>query len=191
MNSFHLPGYYWYVKGEIPIATQVDIDTIIPICTDVLYASFRRLGFDEFSREVRTLIPKAERQPDLLAKLKCYYNRQLLIQITSKPIPITDQYITIQLKREPGAEIQMDILAIQKYYRDVNYNIKYLVVIVDIYSRFVWCAPVGKLKVAKVLAAIAYAFSRPGIAVQCFEYIQNKVQRILIDGGSEFKKISQ
>ena len=36
MNSFHLPGYYWYVKGEIPITTQVDIDTIIPICTDVL-----------------------------------------------------------------------------------------------------------------------------------------------------------
>jgi hypothetical protein len=82
----------------------------------------------------------------------------------------------------------MDILAIQKYYRDVNYNIKYLVVIVDIYSRFLWCAPVGKLKAAKVLAAIAYAFSRPGIAVQFFQHIQNKVKRIVIDGGSEFKK---
>jgi hypothetical protein len=79
----------------------------------------------------------------------------------------------------------MDILAIQKYYRDVNYNIKYLVVIVDIYSRFVWCAPVGQLKVGK---AITYAFSRPGIAVQCFQYIQNKVQRVVIVGGSEFKR---
>ena len=46
MNSFHLPGYYWYVKGEIPITTQVDIDTIIPICTDVLNASFRKFGFE-------------------------------------------------------------------------------------------------------------------------------------------------
>ena len=61
MNSFHLPGYYWYVKGEIPITTQVDIDTIIPICTDVLYSSFRRLGFDEFSSEVLARIPKANR----------------------------------------------------------------------------------------------------------------------------------
>ena len=61
MNSFHLPGYYWYVKGEIPITTQVDIDTIIPVCTDVLYSSFQRLGFDEFSSEVLARIPKANR----------------------------------------------------------------------------------------------------------------------------------
>ena len=188
MNSFHLPGYYWYVKGEIPITTQVDIDTIIPICTDVLYSSFRRLGFDEFSSEVLARIPKANRTKGSLGKIKYFYNRQLLYQLTSKPIPTTDQYITVPRKREPAGEVQMDILAIQKYYRDVNYNIKYLVVIVDIYSRFVWCAPVGQLKVGKVLSAITYAFSRPGIAVQVFEYIQNKVQRVVIDGGSEFKK---
>ena len=131
MNNFQLPGFYWYVKGEVLLIHE-DIDTLVPICERALYSSIRRLGFDEFSREVLKLIPKAERQPDLLGKLKCYYNRQLLIQITSKPISITDQYITIPLKREPGAEIQMDILAIQKYYRDVTYNIKYLVVIIDI-----------------------------------------------------------
>ena len=159
MNSFHLPGYYWYVKGEIPITTQVDIDTIIPICTDVLYSSFRRLGFDEFSSEVLARIPKANRTKGSLGKIKYFYNRQLLYQLTSKPIPTTDQYITVPRKREPAGEVQMDILAIQKYYRDVNYNIKYLVVIVDIYSRFVWCAPVGQLKVGKVLSAITYAFS--------------------------------
>ena len=69
MNSFHLPGYYWYVKGEIPITTQVDIDTIIPICTDVLYASFQRLGFDEFSSEVLARIPKANHTKGSLGKI--------------------------------------------------------------------------------------------------------------------------
>ena len=105
MNSFHLPGYYWYVKGEIPITTQVGNDTIIPVCTDVLYSSFRRLGFDEFSSEVLARIPKANRTKSSLGQIKYFYNRQLLYQLTSKPIPTTDQYITVPRKREPAGEV--------------------------------------------------------------------------------------
>jgi hypothetical protein len=105
MNSFHLQGYYWYVSGEIPITTQVDIDTIIRVCTDVLYSSFRRLGFDEFSSEVLSRIPKANRTNGSSEKIKYFYNRQLLYQITSKPIPTSDQYITVPQKREPAGEV--------------------------------------------------------------------------------------
>ena len=63
MNNFQLPGFYWYVKGEV-LLIQEDIDTLVPICERVLYSSIRRLGFDEFSREVLKLIPKAERQTE-------------------------------------------------------------------------------------------------------------------------------
>ena len=48
MNSSHLPGYYWYVKGEIPITTQVDIDTIDPAVEPDLarFVNFLKLAGD-------------------------------------------------------------------------------------------------------------------------------------------------
>ena len=39
--------------------------------------------------------------------------------MTSKPIKTSETYVSIPLKREPGYELQMDILALQSYYREV------------------------------------------------------------------------
>ena len=71
----------------------------------------------------------------------------------------------------------------------MNYHIKYLVVAVDIYSRFVWVYPVKALDVDRVTNALLRAFSRPGISKKYFHKIRNQVRIITVDGGSEFKKI--
>jgi hypothetical protein len=70
----------------------------------------------------------------------------------------------------------------------VNYHLKYLVVAVDICSRFVWVYPVEALDVDRVTNALRRAFSRPEISEQYFHKIRNQVRTITVDGGSEFKK---
>jgi hypothetical protein len=185
MSLFHLPGFYWFLEDEAYDETM--LNEITAYCERVMYSNFRILGYHEFKTEVLRLITKQEGY-NYDPILKYFYNRQLLIQMTSKPIETSETYVSIPLKREPGYELQMDILALQSYYREVNYNIRYLVVIIDTYTRFVWCAPVGQLTVPKVLSAIAHAFSRPGIASQFFHFLRELVANITVDGGSEFKK---
>ena len=101
---------------------------------------------------------------------------------------IDSPYVSIPIDRKPNFEIQMDILALNQYFRDVNYNVRYLVVIVETYTRFVWSFPTTNLTVEKVKNAIFLAFSRPGLSEQYFKFLQPQLRKITIDGGSEFKK---
>ena len=134
MSLFHLPGFYWFLEDEAYDETM--LNEITAYCERVMYSNFRILGYHEFKNEVLRLITKQEGY-NYDPILKYFYNRQLLIQMTSKPIETSETYVSIPLKREPGYELQMDILALQSYYREVNYNIRYLVVIIVTYTRFV------------------------------------------------------
>jgi hypothetical protein len=97
-------------------------------------------------------------------------------------------HVTIPLKRSPANEIQLDILHLNQHFFNINYHIRYVVVAVDIFSRFIWMYPVIQLDVEKVANALFRAFSRPGISKNYFEKIRNEIRIITVDGGSEFKK---
>ena len=97
-------------------------------------------------------------------------------------------HVTVPLKRAPAHEKQLDILHLNQHFFNINYHIRYLVVAVDIFSRFVWMYPVVQLEVDKVANALFRAFSRPGISKHYFEKIRNDIRFITVDGGSEFKK---
>ena len=82
----------------------------------------------------------------------------------------------------------MDILQLNQHFYNINYHVKYLVVAVEFFSRFVWVHPVQELKVDKVTNALLRAFSRPGIEKDYFDSIRDFVTVVDVDGGSEFKK---
>jgi len=63
------------------------------------------------------------------------------------------------------------------------------VVIVDTYSRFIWCCPVANLQSIKVQKAFISALMRPGISEKNYNNIREKVERLVVDGGSEFKSV--
>jgi hypothetical protein len=120
--------------------------------------------------------------------IKYFYNRQPIIQITQNPISTEKIHVTIPLQRNPASEIQLDILQLNEQFYNVNYHIKYLVVAVDIYTRFVWLYPVVALDVDKVTNALFRAFSRPGLSQRYFHKIREQIRTVTVDGGSEFKK---
>ena len=124
-----------------------------------MYKGFRVMGYHEFESKCLAILG-----PENEPYIKWFYNRQPIIQITQKPISTNHSHITIPLQREQASEIQMDILQLNKQFFKVNYHIKYLVVSVDIYSRFVWVYPVKALDVDRVTNALLRAFSRPGIS---------------------------
>jgi hypothetical protein len=66
------------------------------------------------------------------------------------------------LKRSPSHEIQLDIYFSQHFCNN-NYHLRYVVVAVDIFSRFVWLYPVIELDVEKVKNGLLRAISHPGL----------------------------
>jgi hypothetical protein len=199
--TYPLPGYFSYVENEVDDPHLLkSYDYIFDVCRNIVYNNNDALHF--FIRNgIRTLIERVNHILHLHSSLNphehnyiggivtYWYNRQYFIQLTSIPKPInTNHYYTQPIKREPNAEIQMDILQLNSYFREINYNVRYLIVIVDVYSRFVWAQPVTNLKKASVTHAIEYALSRPGIAEEYYNFIKPLVKRVVYDGGSEFKK---
>ena len=184
-SLFHLPGWYWYLEGEKDLFSlnRFQVEYLVNICLRVMYKEFRIMGYEEFSQKCLRIIHK-EHEP----YIKYFYNRQPIIQITQKPFQTTKFHVTIPLQRNPASEIQLDILQLNEQFYNVNYHIKYLVVAVDIYSRFVWLYPVVALDVDKVTNALFRAFSRPGLSQRYFHKIREQIRTITVDGGSEFKK---
>jgi hypothetical protein len=183
---FHLPGWYWYLQGEKDIRelnNHHQAEYFLNVFLRIMYKEFRVMGYHEFETQCNLVLP-----PGNEPYIKWFYNRQPIIQITQKPLSTNHSHVTIPLQREQASEIQMDILQLNEQFFNVNYHIKYLVVAVDIYSRFVWVYPVKALDVDRVTNALLRAFSRPGISEQYFHKIRNQVRTITVDGGSEFKK---
>jgi hypothetical protein len=182
---FHLPGWYWYLENEKDIRelNRHQAENFLQVFLRIMYKEFRVMGYHEFESKCLKIIHSGN-EP----YIKWFYNRQPIIQVTQKPISTNHSHVTIPLQREPASEIQMDILQLNEHFFNVNYHIKYLVVAVDIYSRFVWLYPVKALDVDRVTNALLRAFSRPGISEQYFHKIRNQVHTITVDGGSEFKK---
>ena len=197
MSKFYLPGYYWYLDGEKDLSqlSPSRREHIFGVCQHVMNNfSVRIFGFHEFSRYVLQLLESKEfvhanlDRDKYLPYIIWYYNRALLIQLTQKPIQVKQrQYVSVPMQRSPAKELQLDILKLSQYFREVNYEIGYFVVIVDVYSRYVWAAPVSNLTVKKVSAAIFQAFSRTSLPKTYFEKIHDQIRKITVDGGSEFK----
>jgi len=186
---FYLPGWYWYLEDEKDFRELPNAENVLAVCLRVLSAEFRIMGFHEFF----TTVAKLLRQPNqnrinYEPYLKYIYNRHPVIQLTSKPFSTASVHVTIPLKRSPANEIQLDILHLNQHFFNINYHIRYVVVAVDIFSRFIWMYPVIQLDVEKVANALFRAFSRPGISKDYFEKIRNEIRMITVDGGSEFKK---
>ena len=66
---------------------------------------------------------------------------------------------------------------------------KYLVVIVDTFSRFLWTCPVASLKAIKFQKAFISALSRPWEVVENYHFLRDKIQRVVIDGGGDYKDV--
>jgi hypothetical protein len=193
---FHLPGWYWFLEGEKNPEELLNnneddenskeqlVKHILQVCYRVMYfQDFRIIGYHEFVTNCLYATGLGY-EP----YIKFFYNRQPIVQITQKPISTNHIHITIPLQRLPAQDLQMDILQLNKYFFNINYHVKFLIVVVDIYSRFVWLHPVQVLEVANVTNALLRAFSRPGLARRYFDKIRNTVRFVTIDGGSEFKK---
>jgi hypothetical protein len=186
-----IPGYYWWLDNESDEPNPANIQQV---CQHVLYGSlergvFYRGGFQTFLANVKRLLvmnprPAAE---ILESYIKYFWNRQLVVQMTSVPIMIPYHVITVPLQRSSSAlHIQADILYLRQQEKQLGFH--FLLVVVEIYSRFVWMAAVKELKGPLIIRAFLKAFTRPGIAIDFYEYLQDKIDKVTVDGGSEFKR---
>ena len=185
---FYLPGWYWYLEDEKDFRELPNAENFLAVCLRVISEEFRIMGFHELFATVSKILRQPNNRFNYEPYLKYVYNRHPFIQMTSKPLSTASVHVTIPLKRSPAHEIQLDILHLNQHFFNINYHIRYVVVAVDIFSRFVWMYPVVQLDVAKVANALLRAFSRPGISKDYFEKIRDEIGIITVDGGSEFKK---
>ena len=170
-SLFHLPGWYWYLQDENDFQEIRNAENFLQVCLRVISKEFRIMGFSEFSSTVSKLLHNSvtdENKIDYRPYLKYIYNRHPFIQIIAKPLSTASVHVTIPLKREPANEIQLDILHLNQHFFNINYHIRYMIVAVDIFSRFVWMYPVIQLDVDKVANALFRAFSRSGISKNYF-----------------------
>lgn len=147
------PGYYSFVLGECSPRTGktqlaeevrpgVTIKDFFDIAmyTNVEKKNFYLLGINRFIKQIEAIrpdyFPAGVKLP--LSLIKFYYNRQLIVQMTSLPIKIptaktadNEHHVVVPLYRQPNYELQVDMLALQQDQRAVNYRFKFLVVIVD------------------------------------------------------------
>ena len=185
---FHLPGWYWYLEDEKDFRELPNAENFLEVCLRVISEEFRMKGFHELFTTISRILRQPNNRISYEPYFKYIYNRHPFIQMISKPLSTASVHVTIPLKRAPAHEIQLDILHLNQHFFNINYHIRYLVVAVDIFSRFVWMYPVVQLEVDKVANALFRAFSRPGISKHYFEKIRNDIRFITVDGGSEFKK---
>jgi hypothetical protein len=203
------PGFYNYVLGECDartgktqLAEEVRPGVTIKDFFDIVMYSkvekktFYLLGLNRFKKQIAALkpdyFPATTELP--LSLIKFYYNRQLIVQMTSLPIKIptarssdNPHHVIVPLFRLPNYELQVDMLALQLKTRALNYGMKFLVVIVDTFSDYIWSYPVATTESKKVFSAFIRALSRPGKPHDFYLQLRNKIRRIVVDGGSEFK----
>ena len=201
-----VPGWYSWVKGnEIPIPQNH-----IRYCDHVLYDQvstsqrFYKYNFEVFIRKCtkyyrENKIPKHVGNSILICYWRYYYNRQLIFQMTKKPIMNhyvvrkKDRYPTYMLQRNPGHELQLDIWEYHDPY--TNKRVKYLI-ITEIYTRYVWMQRVVKAtnQLGITARTTFNAFRQAmfmgqkdnSIGYQFHEYLHNRVQIIRMDNGVEF-----
>ena len=194
-----VPGYYSYVANEASTEeAQQKLNennhALRNICYSTLYSflnspdQFYHLSLNRFVRAVRQQCIQHHIPTFNIDKSIIYfYNRQFFIQLISTPQVFPGQNISIPLSKTPNNEIQVDILQFSEDQRISNFNMGYLVVIEEPFSRFLWAYPTAAIDSAKVRKAFFLAFSRPGVGHHFYSFLRDKVQRIVVDGGSEFK----
>ena len=200
------PAYKSFVAGECsPEIAQTKLAQYRPILEWCMYkqidqtldkSAFYHVGFQKFVYDVRQ---QFERQHKILSIedetiVKYFYNRQLIVQMTMHPQhfgnePNNPFHVSVPLYKAPHFELQTDILQLLPQESKVNFNMKYLVVIVDTFTRFIWCCPTPNLQASKVQKAFITALTRPGDSNINYEFLRDKIQRVVVDGGSEFKAV--
>ena len=189
----YLPGYYAFLldeSGTPPNAILYDIfyDTLY-LQTPGQQTRFFLDGFTVFFNRVYRNIQNQNIQitrDALTPYVKHFWNRQFVIQIILVPTKFKYYNVSVPLHRHSSSfNIQADIMYLGVTER--RYGYKYLVVIIETYSRFLWVKPVKRLRAQEVGVAIAHAFNRQGLANDFFLYLRDKVHEITIDGGSEFR----
>lgn len=198
-----IPGYMSYVAGETadPQSAERQLhmngNALWNVCYHVMYSfespdsspdEYYHLGVNRFLRKCREVMhTHGMNTHGIDGVLIYFYNRQFLIQLTSHPKPFPGQNISIPIDRAPMREIQADVMYLLEEQRIANFNLPYLLVIVDPFSRFVWAHPIAKLESTMVRKAFFLALSRPGAPRDYYHHIRGEVRRVVVDGGSEFK----
>jgi hypothetical protein len=191
----YLPGYFAFLEGESGTPPNA---ILYQIFTDSLYAQllgneprFFLDGFTVFSNRVYRNVQNQNIQMSLarlIPYIKHFWNRQFVIQIILIPTKLKYYHFSVPLHRNSTSfNIQADIMYLAVSQRRQGY--KYLVVIIETYSRFLWVKPLRELRANHVTAKIREAFNRPGLANAFYLYLRDKVHEITIDGGSEFRGI--
>lgn len=188
----YVPGYYAFLLEESGIPPN---NILYPLFSHVLYTSqlqqgiFYLDGFTVFFNNVCHYIQDQNipmSRNALLPYVKHFWNRQFVIQMIMIPTKLSFHNISIPLHRHSSSfNIQADIM----YLRTIEYQqgFKYLVVILETYSRFLWVKPIKRIREQEVSHAIQQAFQRPGIANAFYTFLRDKVHEITVDGGSEFR----
>lgn len=175
---------------------------------------YYHLGFNRFSWQVtRKVEERQDRQRDferpdkLLPYIAYFYNRQLIIQMTYIPRLYPGQEVSIPLNKSPAMEIQIDTMQFLPSQQDRggNRNTLGLIVILEPFSRFMWIHPFGRIQrgesrngevfrqrsnmtAAEALRAFRLAFQTNGPnAQQFYNYLREKIKRVVTDNGSEFE----
>ena len=194
------PGYLAIVGGECTSELAIEaLDAnnsyLRNLCNEVLYTAYvpdYNFAFRRFYLAVTSALHarNAEhnvRPRNLGGVLTYFYNRQFILQMMSQPTPFPAAEVHIPIDRAPATQLMADILALTEDQVAVNYNLPYLLVIEDPFTRFVWAYPVGRLLSDQVKKAFFLALSRPGIPQEYYHYLRDKITQVVVDGGSEFK----
>ena len=200
------PAYKSFVAGEC--SSEIAQQSLIiyrPILEWCMYhqindsldkSAFYHLDYQKFIYQVRQAFERQNKHLSIEDEsvVKHFYNRQLIVQMTMHPQELGNDpknpfHVSVPLYKAPYYELQTDILQLLPKESKVNYNMKYMVVIVDTFTRFIWCCPTPNLQSVKVQKAFITALNRPGDSNTNYEFIRDKVQRVVVDGGSEFKSV--
>ena len=103
-----------------------------------IYKSHHLPSLSKFIKYVRNELDKTL-YPITINKIKEWYDNQKINQIKSTKNKV--YYKTpIRGIDKPGYEIQMDLIDISKLYHSNSYN-KFILMIMDLYSRYIWAYP--------------------------------------------------
>ena len=203
-----LPGYYLGLRGECmeqEFAEIVD-QPVMDMFSHVFYqgvdtGEFRVRSFPQYFQELlplyqhnRAHLPRIENQLHFRSIATYYYNRQLIVQMTSLPSPTTKfqkaslsttNRPSIPIERARGRELQADLLHLQAFQRDVNFHIPYLLIVIDPFSRFVYAEPVKSTQASAVFQALTFAIQHDQQDI--YRYFREHVRVFTVDGGVEFQ----
>ena len=197
MNVLYQPGFTSYLDNE---SIHPPPDNIHVICRSIMYDSitphgyFYRDGFIVFYEKVLSRVLQVNINmniDDLKPYVTYFWNRQLVIQLTMVPKKVAIHNVTVPLDRSfKYIQLQADIMTLRQLEQTSAYQKthKYVLVIIETFSRFIWITSLDSLSVDSTKKAINTALKRQGIAIQFYDFIREKVTSFIVDGGSEFKE---